>query len=200
MPRGVNAPQGPAPLGLCEANEWFHGELAPLAPVVHHLLMRRRRELRPLSSEHQQSLLVAFQLRKSLAGQAESAGAPKELSGLVSLLHRFEATVFRTHIRAEEDLLGEFLAEAVMRRLVAEHAEMSRLVVIAKGGDAVASRAALGAFAELLDRHVRWEDREVFAAAEARLDDATLASIGGELERRLVLARTEARTPARRPV
>jgi hypothetical protein len=198
MARGVNAPQPAAPTDP-RAIEWSHAELAPLAPAVHHLLMRRRRELRPLSSEHQQSLLVAFQLRKSLAGQAESAGAPKELAGLVSLVRRFEATVFRTHIRAEEDLLGEFLAPPEMRRLLAEHAEMSRLVVIAKDADPAEARAALGAFAELLDRHVRWEDRELFPAAEARLDDATLASIEGELERRLVLASTAAKTIARRP-
>jgi hemerythrin-like domain-containing protein len=86
-----------------------------------------------------------------------------------------------------------------MRRLLAEHAEMSRLVVIAKDADPAEARAALGAFAELLDRHVRWEDRELFPAAEARLDDATLASIEGELERRLVLASTAAKTIARRP-
>jgi hypothetical protein len=161
--------------------------------------MRRRRELRPLSSEHQQALLVAYQLRKSLAGQAESAGAPKELSGLVSLVTRYELTVFRTHTRAEEDLLGQCLAEPDMHRLVAEHAEMTRLVSIAKGGDATESRPALAAFADLLDRHVRWEERELFPAAEARLDDATLASIEGELEKRLVLAATGAKAVARRP-
>jgi hypothetical protein len=160
--------------------------------------MRRRRELRPLSSEHQQALLVAFQIRKSLAGQAESAGAPKELAGLVSLATRYELTVFRTHTRAEEELLGQFLAEPDMARLVAEHAEMARLVATAKRGDA-AARPALAAFADLLERHVRWEERELFPAAEARLDDATLASIEGELEKRLVLASTGAKTVARRP-
>ncbi|HYG69546.1 MAG TPA: hemerythrin domain-containing protein [Anaeromyxobacteraceae bacterium] len=156
--------------------------------------MRRRRELRPLSSEHQQALLVAFQLRKSLAGQAESAGAPKELPGLVSLARRYEVNVFRPHTRAEEDLLGGCLAEAELRRLAGEHAELTRLLAIAKGADGTATRSALAAFAELLERHVRWEDRELFPAAERRLDDAALASIEGELEKRLVLARTEAET------
>ena len=42
--------------------------------------LKRRRELKPLSSEHQQALLVAFQLRQGLSGHSESAGAPKDLA------------------------------------------------------------------------------------------------------------------------
>lgn len=149
-----------------------------------------------MSSEHQQALLLAFQVRRSLAGHADSAGAPKELGGLVALTRRFEAQVFRTHLSAEEDLLAEFLGEQDLRRLLFEHAELRRLVEVAKGTDAADARAALGQFAELLDRHVRWEERDLLPAAELRMDDASLATIGGELEKRLVIARAEAR-PAR---
>src|SRR5215208_2782253 len=66
-----------------------------------HRDMKRSRELKPLSSEHHQALLVAFQLKKGLAGHAESAGAPKDLPGLLQLARKFEEQVFRTHTRAE---------------------------------------------------------------------------------------------------
>lgn len=156
--------------------------------------------MRPLSSEHQQALLFSFQVRRSLAGHPDSAGAPRDLAGLLALSRRFELQVFRAHMRAEEELISRFLSEPEQRRLVAEHAEMIRLVEVAKAAPAAEARPALGAFAELLDRHVRWEERELFPAAEARLDDDTLATLGGELETRLVLARSEARAalPARR--
>jgi hemerythrin-like domain-containing protein len=150
--------------------------------------MKRSRELRPLSAEHHQALLVAFQLKKSLEGHAEAAGAPKDLPGLLSLARRFEEKVFQPHAAAEEELLGEHLTAADLKRLNREHAELKRLVELARRAPPADGRAALGAFADLLERHVRWEERELFAYAEGHLDVETLAVIGGELERRLVLA------------
>lgn len=157
--------------------------------------MKRSRELRPLSSEHHQALLVAFQLKKGLAGHSESAGAPRDLPGLLALARRFEERVLRAHAKAEEDLLGEYLPADDMRRLETEHQEMTRLLAAAKGSRAAEQRAHLGAFAELLERHIRWEERELFPYAEDHVDEATLATIGGELERRLVLASGDPRSP-----
>jgi len=159
--------------------------------------MKRSRELKPLSSEHHQALLVAFQLKKGLAGHAESAGAPKDLPGLLGLARRIEEQVLRAHARAEEDLLGQFLTEGDMARLRAEHAEMRRLLETARTARPADLRAQLGAFADLLERHVRWEERELFPYAEGHVDEATLATIGGELEKRLVLARSDGRSTRR---
>ncbi len=161
--------------------------------------MRRSRQLKPLSSEHHHSLLVAFQLKQALAGHAESAGAPRDLPGLVSLLRRFDSQILRTHVRTEEDVLGAYLTSADFHRLQVEHAQLAGLVQAAQGPAPAEQRTALAAFADLLERHVRWEEREVFPYAEAHVDAETLADIGGELERRLVLARSEARRTTPRP-
>lgn len=150
--------------------------------------MKRSRQLKPLSSEHHQALLVAFQLKKGLAGHSESAGAPKDLAGLLALAKRFEEQVFTAHTRAEEDLLGRYLTAADMRRLTGEHAEMNRLIDTARTARPPELRAALSGFADLLERHIRWEERELFPYAEDHCDEATLSIIGGELEKRLVLA------------
>ncbi len=155
--------------------------------------MKRSRELRPLSSDHHQALLVAFQLKKGLAGHPEAAGAPKDLPGLVGLARRFDEQLFRTHAKAEEELLGTGLAPDDLARLRAEPAERTRLLEAARNARAVEQRAHLSAWADLLDRHVRWEERELFPVAEERLDDAALARIGGELEKRIVIARGEAK-------
>jgi len=161
--------------------------------------MRRSRQLKPLSSEHHHALLVAFQVKQALAGHAESAGAPRELTGLLALVRRFDGQVLRTHVRTEEDVLGTYLAPDDLRRLRVEHAQLRELVDAAGAGDPLEQRAALAGFAELLERHVRWEERELFPYAEGHVDADTLATIGGELERRLVLARTEARKTVPRP-
>lgn len=159
--------------------------------------MKRSRELKPLSSEHHQALLVAFQLKKGLAGHAESAGAPKDLPGLQGLARRFEEQVLRGHARAEEELLGRWIVEGDMARLKSEHAELSRLIEAGRTARPADLRGHLSAFADLLERHVRWEERELFPYAEDHVDEESLATIGGELEKRLVIARSEARPPRR---
>ncbi len=150
------------------------------------MAQKRSRELRPLSSEHHQALLVAFQLKKGLAGHSETAGAPKDLPGLLALARRFEESLFIAHTRAEEELLGEHLAQADMRRLRFEHAEMIRLLELARTARPGDMRQALTSFAELLERHIRWEERELFPSCEDALGADVLATIGHELEKRLV--------------
>jgi hemerythrin-like domain-containing protein len=149
---------------------------------------KRSRELRPLSSEHHQALLVAFQLKKALAGHAETAGAPRDLDGLVALARRFEESVLLVHITAEEELLGRHLSPEDARRLREEHLQLRRLLADARGARQDDRRAPLTAFADLLERHVRWEERELFERCEASIKPDDLALVGHELELRLVVA------------
>jgi hypothetical protein len=150
--------------------------------------LRRSRELKPLSSEHQQALLLAFQLRNGVAGHGDRAGAPRDIDGLVALARRYEDSVFRNHTQAEEDLLGRHLSPADAGRLRGEHAEMRRLLDVARHGPPPQRRAALGEFADLLVRHCQWEERELFPRVEAQAGAEALSTVGHELERRLVLA------------
>jgi len=153
-----------------------------MAPMA----QKRSRELRPLSSEHHQALLIAFQLKKGLAGHSESAGAPKDLPGLLALARRFEDSVFIAHTKAEEELLGDHLSKADMKRLKFEHGEMIRLLELARTARPSDLRQALTSFADLLERHIRWEERELFPSCEDALGHDVLATIGHELEKRLV--------------
>jgi hemerythrin-like domain-containing protein len=155
------------------------------------MTVKRSRELKPLSSEHQQALLVAFQLRHGLSGHGDSAGAPKDLPGLVALARRYDEAVLAPHTRAEEDLLADHLPAADLRRLRSEHAELRRFVADASERNPQEMRAALAQFADLLERHVRWEERELFPALEAAMTGEALATMGHELERRLVLTQGE---------
>jgi hypothetical protein len=157
--------------------------------------IRRTPQLKPLSSDHHQALLIAFQLKKGLAGHGDSAGAPKDLPGLLALARRFEDNLLLAHTRAEEELLGRHLRDPDMKRLKLEHAEMVRLLQAARQTREM--RRALTEFAELLERHVRWEERELFPGCEADMDEAELAIVGHELEKRLVLSRNEARPTKR---
>lgn len=156
-----------------------------------HMGLKRSRQLKPLSNDHHHALLVAFQLKKGLAGHGDAAGAPKDLPGLVTMSQRFEESILRPHIQAEEELLARHLGPADLKRLKFEHGELVRLLGAARQGRPADARHALTAFADLLERHVHWEERELFPACEAALGEEGLALIGQELERRLVLSRNE---------
>lgn len=151
------------------------------------MAVKRSRELRPLASEHHQALLVAFQIKKGIAGHAETAGAPRDLDGLAALARRFEESVFLVHIQAEEELLGRHLSPADARRLTEEHRQLRDLLVEARSARQASRRAPLLAFADLLERHVRWEERELFGRLEESLAPGDLAAIGHGLEERLVV-------------
>jgi hemerythrin-like domain-containing protein len=159
---------------------------------------KRTRHLRPLQSEHHQALLIAFQLKQGLAGHGEAAGAPRDLAGLVALARRFEEQLFATHTRAEEEVLARHLSEPDLRRMRTDHGEMARLLDLSGKARGPEQRNVLLSFAELLERHIRWEERELFQSIEKSTDAAALADVAQELEKRLVLARTEAKVAGRR--
>jgi len=49
----------------------------------------------------------------------------------------------------------------------------------------------------LVERHVRWEERELFGRCEEDIAPADLSTVGHELEKRLVVAgKGSKRTPA----
>jgi hypothetical protein len=155
------------------------------------MALKRSRELKPLSSEHEQALLVAFQLRHGISGHGDSAGAPKDLPGLVALAKRYDETVLVPHTRAEEELLAGHVSAVDLSRLKSEHIELRRFLSDATDARPQEMRAALARFADLLERHVRWEERELFPALEAAMTGEALATMGHELERRLVLTHFE---------
>jgi hemerythrin-like domain-containing protein len=106
----------------------------------------------------------------------------------VALARRFEESVFLVHITAEEELLGRHLSEADARRLKEEHRQLRSLLAEARATRQDNRRAPLAAFADLLERHVRWEERELFERCEAVIGPEALAVVGHELEMRLVVA------------
>jgi hemerythrin-like domain-containing protein len=161
------------------------------------MVIKRSRELKPLSSEHHHALLIAFQLKKGLAGHGDSAGAPKDLAGLAALAKRFEEGFFVRHIHAEEELLSRFLPEQDQKRLEFEHRQLVALLARARDPNPPDARQALSGFADLLERHVRWEERDLFPRCEEAMGEEALATVGHELEKRLVLSRADAKAARR---
>lgn len=128
--------------------------------------MYRDPALRRLSSEHHTALVLAKRAREALAG-GDPAAAWETLQG-----HFAEA--LEPHFLLEEGGLLPVLAaageSALVARTRAEHKAMREL--IHAGGP-----ADLVTFAGLLADHIRFEEKELFAAAQRVLDAGQLAAL-----------------------
>ena len=134
--------------------------------------MKRSPQLRSLSSEHHGALVLALKARKASAGG--------DVSAFWEHLRERFAIELEPHFQAEErsllpalERVGEdtLVARTLVARTLAEHREMRECLA------GTADAANLMRFADLLERHVRFEERELFEVAQRRLSDEELAQI-----------------------
>jgi len=128
--------------------------------------LQRDPSLIPLSHDHHDGLLRVFQIRRAL-----HAGAG--LDDAATATRHFIARDLVPHFRAEEEVLLPALREA----LGAEHPLLSRLVDEHRALDGLAreldaSPERLSAFADLLERHIRYEERELFRQYQEHVPQA----------------------------
>lgn len=128
--------------------------------------MKRCPALRDMSNEHHHGLVLAKRA-KGAVGTAEAERVWHEVQALF-------AADMEPHFQAEESWLLpalERVGEAgLVQRTHDDHAGLRRLVH-------ESSAQAMLEFAELLVRHIRFEERELFEVAQQKLSDAELAGL-----------------------
>lgn len=149
--------------------------------------MKRDERLVRLSREHTQALMLALRLRREAP-----AAASERLGQLYSELLAFWAAGLMPHFTAE----GECLLARLVRHIAQEDEHVQRLerdhlalfVLVAElrdTADLELRRAALVAFAERIEAHVRWEERDLFPFTETTLTEPELDALGNDLAVRL---------------
>lgn len=126
--------------------------------------MKRLDCLGDLSRDHHTALSLALRARRA------AAGGDTEVAAMAAKVRERFAAELEPHFREEERWLLPALAEmgqqALVERTLADHAELARLVEEL----AAPTAETLQAFADGLTAHVRFEERELFPAAEAQPD------------------------------
>lgn len=126
--------------------------------------MKRHPQLQDLSREHHGALKQARAAR--LAAESHDAS---QVAALAQRVARLFADELEPHFRVEEQGILQQMAVAgelaLVQRTLDEHAEMRRLV----SALAIPDAAILLRFADLLAAHVRFEERELFEAAQTVL-------------------------------
>ena len=133
--------------------------------------MKRSSALIRLSREHHLALVLAKRARHMGAENTEAAC--RFMTQAFDIFTR----ELEPHFHAEESALLPALESAgeldLVRRTRSEHEELRRLANRLQAKDATSLRR----FGELLEAHVRFEERELFALAESLLTPEALAII-----------------------
>lgn len=127
--------------------------------------MKRHPDLLQLSREHYGALKLARDARRGAA-----SGEPGTIAALAQRVVEVFRAELDSHFRVEEQGILVLLAQAgqneLVARTLADHAELRHLAKALATPDA----DTLLRFADLLGTHVRFEEREVFEAAQTSLD------------------------------
>ena len=137
--------------------------------------MKRDSNIIPLSRDHHYGLLFCWKVRQGI-----NMGIDPDRIRLYVL--DFWKTHLEQHFREEETLLFQDVPDPLCLRAIEEHRRIHDLVVtIRDGGGWVKTNYTM--LADLLDKHIRFEEREVFPFLEQRLTAERLTEVGVQLNR-----------------
>jgi hypothetical protein len=134
--------------------------------------MKRVSELQALSQDHHHALVLARKAKK--AGSGEDGFSTRDMWADIEA--RFK-TELEPHFQIEESLIasnletqGEF---QLVKRLYEEHEALRQFLIPGSGR----TSADLQSFGELLEKHIRFEERELFEAAQNSLSPDELRAV-----------------------
>ena len=133
--------------------------------------MKRHESIVPISREHHTGLLCSWKINQGLQKQADPARMQRYVD-------YFMQQHLQPHFADEEKILFRTIKHPWCDRAIAEHAQLQQLASsIAEN----ASTDMLAAFADLLQQHIRFEERELFPFLEKELSAEQLAEAGKQL-------------------
>ena len=154
--------------------------------------MTRHPSLVPLSHDHHHGLALALRCRKQALGQIRPTGA-EGLRERAKEFHAFFSNNLVRQFRAEEEILFPLIglrvpeSQAIIDRLLKDHEE------IGAASKRLETETGLGKLifdlGDLLERHIRTEERELFPLFERHL--GVTEAEGAAEEIRKILERVE---------
>jgi len=137
--------------------------------------MRRDTNIIPLSRDHHDGLLFCWKIRQGLT-KGVSLDRIRRYVGYFWTHHLEE------HFRQEENILFSRLSYPLCERAIEEHRQIARLIhlIVDENSNTPEDCRRL---AQLVDVHIRFEERQLFPLLEEMLPKERLSAIGAELNR-----------------
>ncbi|MEO7314214.1 MAG: hemerythrin domain-containing protein [Ginsengibacter sp.] len=136
--------------------------------------IKRNENIAKLSRDHHASLLFCFKIRQ---------GIKKDVSTerMVRYVQYFEKQHFIPHFTEEEEILFAPLNDAKAQKAIDDHVHILRLAKEISFSGKENQQKELGKLADLVDDHVRYEERVLFPHLEEKLTDEQLEEIGKQI-------------------
>ena len=154
----------------------------------------RHPSLISLSHDHHHGLALALRCRKQALGQLKPMGAVGLRERANEILEFFAANLV-AHFRAEEEVLFPYLRKAapesagMIDELLKDHDSMRRFMPKLQTGSGLAK--VIFDLGDLLERHIRREERELFPLYEKLVEPDKAEVIGAEMKQILDIGKGE---------
>ena len=138
-----------------------------------------------LSRDRHHGLALALRCRKQALGQLKPMGAAGLAERTKEFLDFYRVNLL-AHFRAEEELLFPLMRSTVsgchgmIDELVKNHEQIRQSIPQLESGTGLAK--LIFDLGDLLERHIRKEERELFPLFEAHVDAAKAETIGREMK------------------
>jgi hemerythrin-like domain-containing protein len=141
--------------------------------------IKRSIQLAPLSREHHDGLLLVWKLRQGIQNKAA-------LDAMRAYTLWFWRQHIKPHFYQEEKILLPYLPpdHPLAHRLHEEHDQIRELIL---GLDDDADRRSIVLLADLLEAHIRFEERELYPFLEGTLSTQKLDDIFSMIEKHPVV-------------
>ena len=148
----------------------------------------RHPSLQPLSHDHHHGLALALRCRKQALGQIKPMGAAGLRERAAEVLAFYDSNLI-AHFRAEEEVLFPKLCSVAPQSapmigdLLADHEQIRAAIAQLKIGAGLAK--VIFDLGDLLERHIRREERELFPLFEQHAKASEAEWVGVELKKSL---------------
>src|SRR3990172_351573 len=145
----------------------------------------RHPSLIPLSHDHHHGLALSLRCRKQALGQLKPMGL-KGLKERTQELREFFANQLVPHFRAEEEVLFPQMralvpeSEAIIEQLIRDHQQFRVAMPQLESG--VGLGKLVFDLGDLLGRHIRKEERELFPLFEQYVGETAAEAVGAEIK------------------
>ena len=137
--------------------------------------LNRNKNIVNLSKDHHSGLLFCWKIRQGLKHEVAT-------ERMIKYAQYFWSNHLAIHFREEETILFSALKDELVQKAIDDHKQIKhQLVELYKisGDDA---KKGLHRLADLIDNHIRYEERELFPHFEKMLSEEQLDTIGKRLD------------------
>jgi hemerythrin-like domain-containing protein len=132
--------------------------------------IKRNENIVKLSKDHHASLLFCWKLRQGIKYHVA-------IGRLIKYVQYFWVHHFSTHFKEEEEFLFKPLKDEVVQKAIDDHEKIKTFIDQVTFSETGKDDVLLE-LVELVDQHVRYEERILFPHLEKKLSDAQLETIG----------------------